>query len=247
MTKNIFITGFILLTFSLVNTANVFAVGEPCTQPRLGCAANPRGIPGVNCDGTKGATGQCLIADPDRDCTVCPSVVSPPATQPDPFTAIFGKIQPPKELKGLIGTDNTGAEGISKFLSNLIALFYSVAAIVLIFMLIWGAFDWITSEGDKEKLQSAQRKIINAIIGIMLFAITFAVIQVLGVFTGFTFFKGQSRGSYTDVKQNAEGGIISIKCLFEDKPDVPAIVQQPLSLKRPEEICREVYKTYYGK
>lgn len=159
----------------------------------------------------------------------------------------FGTISPPPSLQKFIGTDTTGAAGISQFLSNLIALFYAVAAIVLIFMILWGAFDWITSEGDKEKLQSAQRKIINAIIGIVLFGIAFAVIQVLGQFTGFKFFEGQSRGSYEAVERNAEGRIISIKCLFEDKPDVPTVVQQPLSLERPEAICREVYKTYYGK
>ncbi len=104
---------------------------------------------------------------------------------------VFGQIQPPAPLAGLLKNDQTGAGGISKFLSNLVALFFSLAAVVLIFMLLWGAFDWMTSEGDKEKLGAAQRKIISAIIGIVLFAITFAVIQILGVFTGFRFFKGQ--------------------------------------------------------
>lgn len=100
----------------------------------------------------------------------------------------FGVIQPPDFLKNFIGTDKTGAAGISKFLSNLIALIYAIAAIVLIFMLLWGAFEWLTSGGDKEKVSSAQKRIISAIIGIILFAIAFAVIQVLGTFTGFTFF-----------------------------------------------------------
>ncbi|OGE25325.1 hypothetical protein A3C26_00660 [Candidatus Daviesbacteria bacterium RIFCSPHIGHO2_02_FULL_39_12] len=101
---------------------------------------------------------------------------------------VFGIIQPPAAIREFAGSDTTGAAGISKFLTNLVALFFSVAAIVLIFMLLWGAFDWITSEGDKEKLQSAQRKIISAIVGIVLFAIAFAVMSVLGTFTGFTFF-----------------------------------------------------------
>lgn len=120
--------------------------------------------------------------------------VQPPApaapTQPDPFAKIFGKIQLPDPLKGF-GKDPTGAFGISQFLSNLIALFYSVAAIVLIFMLLWGAFEWITSGGDKEKIASARGRIISAIIGIMLFAVAFAIITILGQFTGFKFFEGQ--------------------------------------------------------
>lgn len=107
------------------------------------------------------------------------------------FSKNFGSISPPPALKEFIGSDPTGAGGISKLLSNIITLFYSVAAIALLFMFIWGAFDWMTSEGDKEKLESAKRKIINALIGIMLFAAAFAVIQILGQFTGFTFFVGQ--------------------------------------------------------
>ena len=103
----------------------------------------------------------------------------------------FGTISPPPALQKFIGTDSTGAAGISKFFSNLVTLVYSLAAIVLILMILWGAFDWITSEGDKEKLESAKRKLINAVIGIMLFAVAFAIIQILGTFTGFQFFVGQ--------------------------------------------------------
>lgn len=109
--------------------------------------------------------------------------------QPASIQDIFGKIQPPDALKGLIQKDPTGAGGISLFLSNLVALIYSLAAIVLIFMFIAGAFEWLTSGGDKEKLESARRKLINAVIGIMLFAVAFAIIQVLGQFTGFKFFE----------------------------------------------------------
>lgn len=103
---------------------------------------------------------------------------------------IFGTVSPPPSLQKFIDGDKTGATGISKFLSNLVVLIYIFAAIALLFMLLWGAFDWIISEGDKEKLAGAQRKIINAIIGLMLFAVAFAILKVLGTFTGFEFFKG---------------------------------------------------------
>ena len=105
---------------------------------------------------------------------------------------IFGQISPPPAIKTFIGSDTTGTQGISRFLSNLIALFYTGAAIVLIFMLVWGAWDWLTSEGDKEKIAGARNKIISAVIGIALFAAAFAVIAVLGQFTGFKFFEGQN-------------------------------------------------------
>ena len=107
------------------------------------------------------------------------------------FQKDFGTITPPQTLQRFIGGDPTAAGAIGKLLTNIIALFYIVAVVVLIFMLLWGAWDWMTSEGDKEKIQSAQRKLVNALIGILLFAVAFAIIQVLGTFTGFTFFAGQ--------------------------------------------------------
>lgn len=139
---------------------------------------------------TKGAGEVCTPAVDS-----CPSGYS--CERADPVTHlcqksnVFGKITPPDALLGFIGTDQTGAAGISKLLSNMVTLIYSLAAVVLILMFLWGAFDWITSEGDKEKVQSAQKKIVNAIIGILLFAVAFAVIGVLGQFTGFKFFAGQ--------------------------------------------------------
>lgn len=107
----------------------------------------------------------------------------------NPTCASFGQIQAPGPLAGLLKTDSTGAGAISKFLSNAVILIYSIAAIVLLFMLLWGAFDWMTSGGEKEKLAAAQQRILNAIIGIILFAVAFAVLAIIGQFTGFTFFQ----------------------------------------------------------
>lgn len=144
-----------------------------------------------------GAFDICQPTDPTSHCITnysCQPSNADPKTylcQPPTTSSIFGKIQPPDALKGLISKDPTGAGGISLFLSNLVTLIYSLAAIVLLFMILWGAFDWMTSGGEKEKLESARNKIISSIIGIMLFAVAFAIIQILGQFTGFTFFVGQ--------------------------------------------------------
>lgn len=109
----------------------------------------------------------------------------------DLLDPVFGKITPPKSVTQFAGSDPTGERGISFILSNLISLFYTAAAVVLVFMFLWGAYDWMTSEGEKEKIQSAQRKILNAMIGIIIFAAAFGVFQILGEFSGFKFFEGQ--------------------------------------------------------
>ncbi|MBI2314687.1 hypothetical protein HYU93_01340 [Candidatus Daviesbacteria bacterium] len=120
---------------------------------------------------------------------------------------VFGIIQVPGALGGLIGNNPTGAGAISQFLTNFIALLFSIAGIVLVFMFIWAAFEWITSGGDKEKIASAQKRILHAIIGILLFAVAFVIIRVLGIFTGFTFFKENIK-----VFRNAQGQIERVIC-----------------------------------
>lgn len=171
--KKVFIAT-VFVVFFLTNTANVTAD-----------------------HGTRGENEFCLADVPYYHCKTDLTCRSNPDYQKksnDKFTCqkdVFGTIQPPEALKNFIGKDPTGAGGISRFLSNLVAMFYIVAGIVLIFMLLWGGWDWMTSEGDKEKLDSARKKIINAFVGIILFAVAFAIIQVLGQFTGFKFFEGQ--------------------------------------------------------
>ncbi len=105
---------------------------------------------------------------------------------------IFGTISPPDAIQKFVGRDPTGTTAISTFLTNLVQLIYSLAAVALIFMLLWGAWDWLTSEGEKEKVSAAQKKIINALVGIVIFAVVFAILKVVGQFTGFIFFGGQN-------------------------------------------------------
>ena len=197
---------FLILLFTvflLINTVNVFAEtkqGDPCFITQT--APAPKG-----------------------NCLDDPYICKPVPTQPEPqnylmgncakpdIQDIIGKIQPPPPLAKLLAKDPTGAGVISQFLSNAVILIFSLAAIVLVFMIIWAAFDWMTSGGDKEKLAGARSKIINALIGMILFALAFAVIRIFGQFTGFKFFKGQN----VVVTRDSQGTITSFVC--RAKPD----------------------------
>lgn len=101
---------------------------------------------------------------------------------------IFGTISPPPELAPLTSKGPTGTEGINFFLSNLVILIFSISGAVSVIMLLWGAFEWITSEGQKEKVAAAQKKIVNTIVGLILLSVVFAILRVVGDFTGFKFF-----------------------------------------------------------
>ncbi len=103
---------------------------------------------------------------------------------------IFGTITPPQELQPLINQGGQGGGGISLFLNNLIILIYEVAIVLVFFMFLWGAVEWLISGGDKEKVAEARKRIVNALIGLLLLAVAFAILKVFGIFTGFTtFFK----------------------------------------------------------
>jgi hypothetical protein len=55
--------------------------------------------------------------------------------------------------------------------------------------LIMGAIQWITSGGDKGAVQSAQSKITNAVIGLVILLSLFALLRVIGDFFGLEIFQ----------------------------------------------------------
>lgn len=64
-----------------------------------------------------------------------------------------------------------------------VLIFFGMLTVLIIF--IMGAFDWLTAGGDKGKIDSARRKIIDATIGIIILAGSFAIIQFIGKVFGF--------------------------------------------------------------
>lgn len=85
-------------------------------------------------------------------------------------------IQPPRE----------GYRDIGKFITNILQLAFILAVIAVLAMMIWGAFEWIISGGDKEAVGKARGKILNALIGLAILAVAYAVFKLAGSFLGFT-------------------------------------------------------------
>ncbi len=78
-----------------------------------------------------------------------------------------------------------GFKSISNFITNVLTISFAVAILVVLAMLIWGAFEWITSGGDKDAVGKARNRIINALIGLAVLAIAFALTKLAGTFLGF--------------------------------------------------------------
>lgn len=92
----------------------------------------------------------------------------------------------PPVISGYAGRTQADTPGLfAKFVSGIIGLLLIGATIWSFFQLILGGFDWISSGGDKGKLEAAQKRITNAIIGLIFvfasWAIFLFILRFLGV------------------------------------------------------------------
>lgn len=94
------------------------------------------------------------------------------------------KISPPT-----IGGNPVGYANINDFINKALTLIFIVGVILVLTMLVWGAVEWIVSGGDKEAIGKARGRIINALIGLAILAVAFAIAQVAGTFLGFDLLK----------------------------------------------------------
>ncbi len=90
---------------------------------------------------------------------------------------IFGTVSPPAGMN--IGGGGDPIEGLGTLIGWGINMFIIVAGMFLLLYLFLGAFDWISSGGEKEKITKAQQRITNALIGMVLVFIVLVVFNVV--------------------------------------------------------------------
>ncbi len=82
-----------------------------------------------------------------------------------------------------------GGEVIGLIITRAVSAMFLFAFIMAFFYLITGAMHWITSAGDKTKLEEARNRITHSIIGIIVVAATWAIMTLTGQFVGMDFEK----------------------------------------------------------
>jgi hypothetical membrane protein len=92
-----------------------------------------------------------------------------------PALAQLGEIEVPEGFASNFGT----------IISSLLNLVMIIAAILVFLYLIMGGIEWITSGGDKGKTESARNKITAAIIGLIILAASYAILQLALSLLGF--------------------------------------------------------------
>ncbi len=85
----------------------------------------------------------------------------------------------------IIQPSGQGFPTIGSFITNALTVAFALAILIVLIMMIWGAFEWIASGGDKEAVGKARGRIINALIGLAVLAIAYAIARVAAQFLGF--------------------------------------------------------------
>lgn len=103
------------------------------------------------------------------------------------YTQIIGQISAPPVVQKLNESDPTGATGVTNFLSTVVNLFFVLSSIVVVFMVIWAAYDYIISFGEKDAIGRARQKMTWAIIGLVLLSLSFVIFRILEYITDIKF------------------------------------------------------------
>ena len=86
------------------------------------------------------------------------------------------------------------ATDFGNMFSSILNVVMLIAAVLVFAFLIFGGIQWITAGGDKTKAEEARNKITSAVIGLVIVAASYALINLIVNFLGF--------GSFNDVFKN---------------------------------------------
>ncbi len=74
---------------------------------------------------------------------------------------------------------------LTTLINQILRIVMLIAALLSFVYLLWGGFDWITSGGDKGKIQAARSKLIAAVLGLIVVSASYAVLTIVLQFLGF--------------------------------------------------------------
>jgi len=80
---------------------------------------------------------------------------------------------------GLGNICDVGYDDLGSVISTALNVIIIVAIIIAVFFLVWGGVKWITSGGDKAKVESARNTIIAGIVGLVFVFLAYFLISLV--------------------------------------------------------------------
>lgn len=90
-------------------------------------------------------------------------------------------------LGPLAQNTGNGASGLANLISAVIGMMTVAAGIWFIFMFLIGGYSWMTSMGEKQKLEEARNRIVYALIGLVIVVAAWGITNLAGQFLGISF------------------------------------------------------------
>lgn len=82
------------------------------------------------------------------------------------------------------GAPSGGINYLGKVLGNAVSIFLIIVIVTTLFFIVFGAIQWTSSNGEKEKIAAARAKITWALIGLIVALCAYFLINVVGGFFG---------------------------------------------------------------
>ncbi len=73
---------------------------------------------------------------------------------------------------------------LGDLVNRVLTFLLPLAGIVLLFVLIWGGYDYMMSQGNPEKIKTAQAKITTGLIGFFLLISSYLIVRVITAIFG---------------------------------------------------------------
>jgi hypothetical protein len=77
------------------------------------------------------------------------------------------------------GIPQGGASTLQGIIGVVLSTLVLFTVILCLLYLAWGGFNWITSEGEKTRIESARQKVIYAILGLIVVFFSFVTINLI--------------------------------------------------------------------
>jgi len=95
-------------------------------------------------------------------------------------------------LKGDLGSGDP-ANVFGRFVGSWWGLAYVIGALLFLIYLVWGGVEWIMGGSNEERVTNAKNKISNAMMGLALLAVSWALVQAIGFVFGLGFLENLSQ------------------------------------------------------
>lgn len=73
---------------------------------------------------------------------------------------------------------------LGSLVTEVLKFLVPLAGVILLFVLIWGGYDFMMSQGNPEKIKSAQAKLTTGIIGFVLLLVSFLMAKLISTIFG---------------------------------------------------------------